>query len=621
MKFRTKTVLGIALIELIFLVVLVFFAVKFIGNSNIEQFENKMTIAMSLIKISSADALLTYDLAVLERIALSALSDANISNVKMYIGDQTVVSVGDFLTEQSVLIPEGYYSKTADIDFEGTHIGHIEVLFDGRHIQNVVADSTSYLLGIAGFEILCVSIVSLLLGWLLTRDLDKIILAINQIGRSGPGVQIPHHRSDEVGQVIQAFNDMSKEMHSQYQELQVVKEQALAANRAKDDFLAVVSHEIRTPLNGILGMAKVMEEELSGQQKQNCKVINKSGEHLMLILNDVLDFSKLEKQQLALQRHDFKVPNMTFLVKYLFGEACEKKNIVLNIVDQIPADIIWQGDEARVKQVLFNLLSNAVKFTSYGGVTCTFPWQAGQTTLIMEVRDTGIGIAQDKVKAIVQPFNQVDNSTSRDYEGAGLGLSIVVKLIELMKGTLEIDSALELGSVFRVSLPLDCYKEAEHKEQPSLAVGLAESWKAPEGARVLIVDDNRVNLIVGKKWCEKLGLQVDVAIGHEQAIELVEQNDYYFLLVDNHMPGMTGPELIPIVKDLNSNLMIFGWTADLSDKSFDEFARVGTSGVLPKPINMQKFEQVVVSALKKRDRLVSRQNAVMESSESTEPEQ
>ncbi|MGL6312867.1 ATP-binding protein [Vibrio sp. WXL103] len=621
MKFRTKTVLGIAIIELIFLVILVFFAVRFIGDSNIEQFESKMTAAMSLIRITSADALLTYDLAVLERIALSALSDENITNVKMYIDDQAVVSVGDYLTENSTSLPEGYFSKTTDIDFEGTHIGHIEVLFDGRHIQNVVTDSASYLLGIAGFEILCVSIVSLLFGWLLTRDLDKIILAINQIGRSGPGFQIPHHRRDEVGQVIRAFNNMSKEMYSQYQELQEVKEQALAANRAKDDFLAVVSHEIRTPLNGILGMAKVMEQELSGQQKQHCKVINKSGEHLMLILNDVLDFSKLEKQQLALQQHDFKVPNMTFLVEYLFGEACKKKKIVLNIVDQIPADIIWQGDEARIKQILFNLLSNAVKFTSHGGVTCTFPWQADQKTLIMEVRDSGIGIADDKVKAILQPFTQADNSTSRDYEGAGLGLSIVVKLIELMKGTLEIDSALEVGSVFRVSLPLECHKEAKREEKSSSATEQTESWSAPEGARVLIVDDNRVNLIVGKKWCEKLGLQVDVATGHEQAIEFVEQNDYYFLLVDNHMPGMTGPQLIPILQDLNSNLMIFGWTADLSDKSLEEFAGVGTSGVLPKPINMQKFEQVVVSALNSRDRLAGRHNPLTESTKTVEPEQ
>lgn len=618
MKFRTKTVLGIAIIELIFLVILVFFAVRFIGNSNIEQFESKMTAAMSLIRITSADALLTYDLAVLERIALSALSDVNITNVKMYIDDQAVVSVGDYLTEKSTALPEGYFNKTANIDFEGTHIGHIEVLFDGRHIQNVVTDSASYLLGIAGFEILCVSIVSLLFGWLLTRDLDKIILAINQIGRSGPGVQIPHHRSDEVGQVIQAFNKMSKDMHSQYQELQEVKEQALAANRAKDDFLAVVSHEIRTPLNGILGMAKVMEQELSGQQKQNCKVINKSGEHLMLILNDVLDFSKLEQQQLVLQQHDFKVPNMTFLVGYLFDEACKKKNIELNIVDQTPADIIWQGDEARVKQVLFNLLSNAVKFTSHGGVTCTFPWQAGQTSLIMEIRDTGIGIAEDKIKAILQPFTQVDNSTSRNYEGAGLGLSIVVKLIELMKGTLEIDSAPEIGSVFRVSLPLECHKEAQREEQSSKQ---DESWTAPDGARILIVDDNRVNLIVGKKWCEKLGLQVDVAIGHEQAIEFVKQNDYYFLLVDNHMPGMTGPQLIPILQKMRSSLIIFGWTADLSDKSLEEFAAVGTSGVLPKPINMQKFEQVVVSALNTRDRLAKRHNALIEHSETVEPGQ
>lgn len=600
MKFRTKMILGVAAIEAVFLAVLVFYALSFLTESNVELFEEKMSSTVSLLEQSSIDALLTYDIARLDSLAQQVASAPDVVYVKMSIADTDVVSTGSALLGHESTTKD-LYLKMVPVIFEGSSIGKIEIMFDGSDIEKVVANSGFYLGSIALIEILFVALASYLLGWTLTRDLDKISTASKEIEIKGPGHTVRHNNNDEIGQVIDYFNKMSKAMSAQYQDLERAKTEATEANKAKDDFLALISHEIRTPLNGILGMSKLMETELTGEQKQNCKVINDSGEHLMTILNEILDFSKIEQNKLDLCNNPFLIDKMSRLTFSFFNPLCVDKNIELVVDNQVPNDRVWVGDKARVKQIVFNLLSNAIKFTPKGNVTLRFRWQEAlqPSALVIEVIDSGVGIPDDKVQTILQPFVQADNTITRDYGGTGLGLAIVNKLAEKMNGTLEINSRVGYGSQFTVTLPLESYLE-QNKDVTNLEYHSKLEdidWRAPNNSRILLVDDNKVNLIVGKKWCEKLGFEVDVANGHKQALELLTANDYLCLLVDNHMPKVSGVELIEQMQELKQNLVIFGWTADLSDITKQNFLRVGAKGVVFKPLDVQNFSEVVIDVL------------------------
>ncbi|SEG47301.1 ATP-binding protein [Vibrio hangzhouensis] len=603
MKFRTKMILGVATIEAVFLMVLVFYAMSFVADSNVELFENKMSATLSLFKQSSIDALLTYDIARLQSLARDVLNDPDIVFVKIHISGIEVVSVGDTDTVQSPL-PEGHYLRQLEVLFDSSHIGRLEVMFDGRRIDEVVRNSGFYLSIIALVEILFVAIASLVFGWILTRDLLKLSTANKQIELKGPGYIVEHKNRDEIGQVIDAFNSMSIEMRKQYQALERSREQATAANKAKDSFLALISHEIRTPLNGILGMSKLLESELAGKHKYHCKVINDSGEHLMSILNDILDFSKIEQNKLVINCERFRIAPTSQLARSFFNPMCVEKGIALYVENSVPENIVWFGDEARIKQILFNLVNNAIKFTAKGSVTIRIFWNESPAGLTLEVEDTGIGIPSDKTALVLQPFTQVDNTVTRDFGGTGLGLSIVSKLVELMAGIFVVSSELGVGTRMTVCLPLKFERQTTpvSGEQVSLTKWEDIQWRAPDGARALLVDDNKVNLIVGKKWCEKLGFTVDVAGDHISAISQLQQHDYLCLLVDNHMPEVSGTELIQSMLKLKSGLTIFGWTADVSQRTYQEFIRVGAKGVVVKPLDIQNFSNVVIDTLKKNQR-------------------
>ncbi|GMQ49398.1 ATP-binding protein [Vibrio sp. 10N] len=599
MKFRTKLIVGIASIEVVFLLVIVLSALNFLTDSNRELFQNKMDTALSLLQQSSIDALLTYDIARLESLANDLLSDPDVLLVKIEMSGTEVVRVGQQV-DLSLPLPQEYIVRERDISIQNQSIGTFYLLFDGRRVDAVVYRSGIYLGSIALFATVILVLVTFVFGWVLTKELFKLSEASKKIEQTGPGYTVAHQNRDEIGQVIDAFNHMSVAMANQYQQLERSEQQAVAANKAKDDFLALMSHEIRTPLNGILTMSKIMEAELSGDHKAHCKVINQSGEHLLLILNDILDFSKLEQGKLELTQESFHIEEVIQLVQSFFRAQCVTKGITLTLNNSIASNVIWHGDKVRLKQIIFNLMSNAIKFTSHGEVTVTFSAGTGQKSLNIEVLDTGTGIEKEKLESILQPFTQAHSTITRDYGGTGLGLAIVNRLVSLMDGQLEVRSTVGTGSVFTVRLRL----ASELKKTMSSGANLASakqlndiSWRAPEGARVLLVDDNKINLIVGKKWCQKLGFVADVAGGHSEAMKKLFDREYLCLLVDHHMPEVSGIELVKKMLAVKPDLLIFGWTADVSEQSYQNFMDAGAKGVLGKPLDINEFSDVVIRNL------------------------
>lgn len=591
MKFQTKTFLGIALIEVFFLALLVVFATNFIADSNRALFESKIETTLNLLKLSSLDALLTYDIARLESIAQNVIKDPDIVSLTMSISGSEVVIVGnrDVYHTDSILI-EGMIFKGMDVHIDRMVIGRIDAIFDERAILSHIESSSQYLIMIASIEVAFVAIASLLFSRLLVKELRKVTKAIEDIEVSGPGLTLSYEKNDEIGQVISAFNRMSVEMRKQYVQLSLAKESAQSANRAKDDFLSVVSHEMRTPLNGILGMAQILGEGVDEAKKEQISIIVSSGEHLLLIINDILDIAKMEQGKLELRIEPFSLEALVQEVKNAFDNTCKQKSLDYVVTTEHIEGTYLAGDNTRLKQVIFNLLGNAVKFTKKGAVTCHFQWLESESRLTITITDTGIGIPTDKLETIFKPFSQADSSTTRHFGGTGLGLAIVTQLLELMSGKIELVSEVNVGSQCTVTLPMPSVITKPNRFSNALSTQ-THCFKG----RALIIDDNQINLIVGELTCKKFGFDVDTTSQAEEALNLIKVNDYLFILVDLHMPDISGLELIKIINQVDEVPVLFGYTADMSIKSIRDFEQAGTQGVLPKPLTDKAFRQVVIN--------------------------
>ncbi|CAH7465418.1 Histidine kinase [Vibrio chagasii] len=367
---------------------------------------------------------------------------------------------------------------------------------------------------------------------------------------------------------------------------------AQKASEAKSLFLATMSHELRTPMNGVLGIAQIIKEDSqSADTRKQAQIIIDSGQHLVTILNDILDFSKVEQGKMELELSPFSVTDVvTHLDKTLTPLATDK-GISFVIKDNIPTNIQLLGDSARTRQILFNLAGNAVKFTESGKVEVEF--EIAPTTppsVNIMVSDTGIGIAEDKVDHIFTAFEQAELSTTRKFGGTGLGLSIVKQLVELMGGTIDVSSQLNVGTRFTISLPLEMHELAKQAtEQASTSIN-----KTLKDFTVLLVEDNKINAMVIKKFCESINMTVENAYDGLQALDKLTINQYDLIIMDNHMPNMSGIEAIQKIRnELKLTTVIFACTADVFKEAHDEFLVSGANFVLTKPLQKNSLQNAI----------------------------
>ncbi|QSZ41904.1 response regulator [Sulfurimonas aquatica] len=394
--------------------------------------------------------------------------------------------------------------------------------------------------------------------------------------------------------LIEFNSRQSYEMRQELLEANILAQSSL---KAKSEFLANMSHEIRTPMNVILGFVEQLsKEKKDSKHVELFNIIKKSGATLLSIINDILDFSKIESGKLEFDKQPCSPKVFINETSMLMSDTLLEKDITLEVEIKNPLPKCIEIDEVRTKQVLINLLGNAKKFTDNGGrVIITVVYN--NETLIIGVKDTGIGIAEDRLDAIFKPFEQEDSSVTRRFEGTGLGLAISAKLVNMMGGSIKVDSRVGIGSHFTFSIKAPvCESTAKVLQESSYEVNIPKTYS---NCHVLIVEDNKTNQMLLSMILDQYNVSYDIANNGQEAIEQFQKNSYQMIFMDENMPVMSGIEATKEIRELEkiskTKIPVIALTANALVSDKQRFLNAGLTDYISKPYE----EKHIAEALNK----------------------
>jgi len=390
-------------------------------------------------------------------------------------------------------------------------------------------------------------------------------------------------------------------LHKKNDELVIAKEKAELASKTKANFLSTVTHELRTPLYAVTGLTNMLlDENPKPDQIQHLKSLKFSGDYLLTFINDILQINKIEANKVELDPELFNLKKKVENVIAALNNSALDNNIKIHYSYEKDLPENFVADQLKISQILINLIGNAIKFTKDGDIwvrVSKIDQKDNTYKLKFEIEDNGIGITKEKQDNMFESFSQGSIQINRKYGGTGLGLSIVKGLIEILKGKIYLKSELGKGSTFTFEIPLEYSDKTEpiKKEDYSKNINQLDLSKI----KILVVEDNKINQMITKKILNKMNLECDVVDNGEDAVEHVKENKYGVVLMDIHMPGISGLEATKIIRTFNKELTIFALTAVTLEDKMHEFDEAGFNDIISKPFKQEDFEKKLFNALLK----------------------
>ncbi|GAB1856739.1 ATP-binding protein [Flavobacteriaceae bacterium MHTCC 0001] len=392
-------------------------------------------------------------------------------------------------------------------------------------------------------------------------------------------------------------------LHKKNNELIIAKEKAELASKTKANFLSTVTHELRTPLYAVTGLSNMLlDEDPKPEQIQHLKSLKFSGDYLLTFINDILQINKIEANKVEVEPEPFNLKKKINNIILALNNSAVDNNITLHFEydKDLPDNFI--ADQLKISQILINLIGNSIKFTKDGDIwirVYKIEQQGKIYNLRFEVEDNGIGISSDKQENMFESFSQGSIQINRKYGGTGLGLSIVKGLIDILKGKIYLQSELGQGTTFFFEIPLE-YNEAKEKASKKEVKKLDNKPEIDlSSVKILVVEDNKINQMITKKILTKMGLACDVVDNGESAVDMIKTNSYDIILMDIHMPGISGIEATKIIRTFDKELTIFALTAVTIEDKMQEFEEAGFNDIIPKPFKQDEFEKKLFNALSK----------------------
>lgn len=390
-------------------------------------------------------------------------------------------------------------------------------------------------------------------------------------------------------------------LHKKNGELIIAKEKAELASKTKANFLSTVTHELRTPLYAVTGLSNMLlDENPKPEQVQHLKSLKFSGDYLLTFINDILQINKIEANKVDIEPESFNLKKKINNIVLALNNSAQDNSI--NIHFEYDADLPenFIADQLKISQILINLIGNSIKFTKDGDIwirVYKIEEKERVYTLRFEVEDNGIGISQEKQDNMFESFSQGSIQINRKYGGTGLGLSIVKGLIDILKGKIYVKSELEKGTTFYFEIPLEYTPVEKNKAKKVTYFDGDTSALDLTNVKILVVEDNKINQMITKKILNKMNLKCDIVDNGEEAVEMIKANKYDIILMDIHMPGISGMEATKRVRSFDKELTIFALTAVTIEDKMHEFDEAGFTDIIPKPFKQEEFEKKLYNAL------------------------